>query len=197
MKTDLSTFELLIGDSFELDNVNVRLIGSGDEKMMADFYNHHHQHLAPWDPIRSSEFYTVEGWKSRIKRLNDFHQMNTVFSFIIVDKEDTQVLGTINFTNVSGFPIHACNLGYSLAETAQGKGIMTQALQVCIQWIFQHQNLHRIMAAYMPHNSRSEKVLDHLGFEFEGVAKDYLLINGQWQTHRLMSLINSSWRVEA
>lgn len=196
MKTELTTFELLIGDSFELESVNVRLIGSGDEKMMAGFYNQNHQHLAPWDPIRGSEFYTAEGWKSRIKRLNDFHQMNTVFSFIIVDKEDTQVLGAINFTNISGFPIHACNLGYSLAETAQGKGIMTQALHVCIQWIFKQQNLHRIMAAYMPNNIRSEKVLDRLGFEFEGIAKDYLLINGQWETHRLMSLINSAWRAE-
>ncbi|WP_244943669.1 ribosomal protein S5-alanine N-acetyltransferase [Vibrio algivorus] len=197
MKMDLSTFELLIGDSFELENANVRLIGSGDEKMMADFYNQNHQHLTPWDPVRGSEFYTIEGWKNRIKRLNDFHQMNTVFSFIIVDKQETKVLGTISFTNVSGFPIHACNLGYSLAETAQGKGIMTQALQVCIPWIFKHQNLHRIMAAYMPENRRSEKLLDNLGFEFEGIAKDYLLINGQWETHRLMSLINSAWRTEA
>lgn len=194
MKTELSTFELLIGDSFELKDVNVRLIGSGDESMMVDFYNQNHQHLAPWDPIRGSEFYTIEGWTSRIKRLNDFHQMNTVFSFIIVDKEDTQVLGTINFTNISGFPIHACNLGYSLAEAAQGKGIMTQALQTCIQWIFKQQNLHRIMVAYMPNNIRSEKVLDRLGFEFEGIAKDYLLINGQWETHRLMSLINQNWQ---
>ena len=34
------------------------------------------------------------------------------------------------------------------------------------------------MAAYMPHNSRSEALLKKLGFPEEGLAKKYLQING-------------------
>ncbi|MDG2718812.1 30S ribosomal protein S5 alanine N-acetyltransferase, partial [Vibrio parahaemolyticus] len=54
----------------------------------------------------------------------------------------------------------------------------------------------RIQAGYMPHNKRSEAVLEHVGFNREGYAKDYLLINGEWQDHVLTSLINPNWQPE-
>jgi ribosomal-protein-alanine N-acetyltransferase len=53
--------------------------------------------------------------------------------------------------------------------------------------------MHRIMASYMPRNARSEAVLERLGFQKEGFAKDYLLINGKWEDHNLTSLVNPDW----
>ena len=52
------------------------------------------------------------------------------------------------------------------------------------------------MAAYIPDNISSEKVLLKQGFVQEGTAKDYLLINGKWQTHHLMSFTNPHWKSE-
>ena len=49
------------------------------------------------------------------------------------------------------------------------------------------------MANYMPHNHRSGKLLERLGFEREGYAKDYLLIDGQWRDHVLTALTNKEW----
>ncbi len=54
--------------------------------------------------------------------------------------------------------------------------------------------MHRIAASYMPHNKRSEAVLKHMGFEREGFAKDYLLINGKWEDHILTALHNPNWK---
>ncbi len=50
------------------------------------------------------------------------------------------------------------------------------------RYMFDVQNMHRLMAGYMPHNERSAGVLEHLGFVREGFAKDYLQINGKWKT---------------
>jgi ribosomal-protein-alanine N-acetyltransferase len=50
------------------------------------------------------------------------------------------------------------------------------------------------MANYMPHNERSKNVLKRLGFVQEGYAKEYLLINGQWQDHILTSITNPQWK---
>ncbi len=86
-------------------------------------------------------------------------------------------------------------MGYSLAETEQSKGYMTEALQAAIQYVFQELNMHRIMANYMPHNQRSGNVLKRLGFVVEGYARDYLLIKGQWQDHILTSLTNPNWQI--
>lgn len=81
-------------------------------------------------------------------------------------------------------------MGYSLAEQAQGKGIMTEACRAGIDYIFQQVGLHRIMANYMPGNARSAAVLERLGFTIEGTAKSYLYLAGAWQDHVLTSLTN-------
>ncbi|MEK6579500.1 MAG: 30S ribosomal protein S5 alanine N-acetyltransferase, partial [Bdellovibrionota bacterium] len=39
-------------------------------------------------------------------------------------------------------------------------------------------------------------ILKRLGFETEGLAKDYLFIGGRWRDHVLNSLTNPNWRVE-
>jgi ribosomal-protein-alanine N-acetyltransferase len=46
------------------------------------------------------------------------------------------------------------------------------------------------MANYRPENERSGILLERLGFVREGLAKDYLFIDGQWRDHVLTSLTN-------
>lgn len=47
---------------------------------------------------------------------------------------------------------------------------------------------------YLPSNTRSEKLLKRCGFVVEGLAKNYLQINGRWQDHVLSSLTNPVWK---
>ncbi|MNR55956.1 ribosomal-protein-S5-alanine N-acetyltransferase [compost metagenome] len=48
------------------------------------------------------------------------------------------------------------------------------------------------MAHYMPENERSGALLKRLGFEVEGLARDYLKINGAWRDHVLTARINDA-----
>ena len=70
---------------------------------------------------------------------------------------------------------------------------MSEAVAKAIEYMFEQQKLHRIMANYMPSNERSARLLHKLGFVVEGCAKKYLLINGQWEDHILTSLTNENW----
>ncbi len=83
---------------------------------------------------------------------------------------------------------HACYLGYSIGQKWQGQGLMFEALTAAIRYMQRTQHIHRIMANYMPHNQRSGDLLARLGFEKEGYAKDYLLIDGEWRDHVLTAL---------
>ena len=49
--------------------------------------------------------------------------------------------------------------------------------------------LHRIEAACLPSNKASQGVLKKAGFSYEGLARKYLKINGEWQDHMVFSLI--------
>ncbi|MGP8847008.1 ribosomal protein S5-alanine N-acetyltransferase, partial [Enterobacter hormaechei] len=93
--------------------------------------------------------------------------------------------------NVVRGSFHACYLGYSIAQKWQGQGLMYEALTSAIRYMQRTQHIHRIMANYMPHNKRSGDLLARLGFEKEGYAKDYLLIDGQWRDHVLTALTTS------
>ena len=46
------------------------------------------------------------------------------------------------------------------------------------------------MANYRPENDRSRKLLERLGFVREGLARDYLFIDGAWRDHVLTALTN-------
>jgi ribosomal-protein-alanine N-acetyltransferase len=53
--------------------------------------------------------------------------------------------------------------------------------------------LHRIMANHRPENERSARLLERLGFVREGLAKDYLFIDGDWCDHVLTSLTHPTY----
>lgn len=79
------------------------------------------------------------------------------YSFAIFAREAGlagEILGWINLSNIVRGSFRACYLGYSLAASVQGKGLMTEGLRTIIPYAFNELHLHRIMTNYMPHNTR-------------------------------------------
>lgn len=176
------------------ENIILRTSEPTDGKLIADYFVANRAFLRPWEPRREEAFYSEQGWTKRLVKLHELHRMGLGYYLIILDSESGDMMGTVSFSNISRFPFHACNLGYSLAENAQGKGVMTKAMRLAIKYMFDIQNVHRIMAAYLPRNHRSEATLMRLGFKKEGLAKDYLLIDDIWEDHILSSLVNENWK---
>lgn len=125
--------------------------------------------------------------------ISEFHKQGTARYFALLDPDEKEIIGVANFSNVVRGSFHACYLGYSIAQKWQGQGLMYEALTAAIRYVQRTQHIHRIMANYMPHNKRSGDLLARLGFEKEGYAKDYLLIDGQWRDHVLTALTTSEW----
>ena len=179
---------------FEVDgDILLRTAEPTDAYVISQYFVVNRAHLKPWEPERDAEFFTLSGWTSRLIKLNELHRLGLGYYLVIIDRETEQMLGTISFSTLTRFPVHACHVGYSLANGAQGRGVMSRALKMAVDYMFNVQNMHRIMASYMPHNLRSEAVLERLGFEREGLSKQSLLINGQWRDHILTAMINHNW----
>ncbi|WP_127958394.1 ribosomal protein S5-alanine N-acetyltransferase [Serratia microhaemolytica] len=172
----------------------VRLVHQRDAQRLADYYRENRSYLQPWEPIRDETHCQASGWQLRLEIITDMQQQGSAYYFILLDPDEQEVHGVANFTNVLRGVFHACHLGYSLAEQKQGQGLMHEALQAAIRYMQRQQRMHRIMAGYMPHNQRSGALLARLGFEREGYARDYLLINGKWRDHVLMALTNDQWQ---
>jgi [ribosomal protein S5]-alanine N-acetyltransferase len=156
------------------------------------FYVENRKHLAPWSPPSPAGFYTAEFWRERLALFQSDYRNGTAARFVLVERDDPaeRVVGSANFSQIARGPFQACYLGYGLARTAEGRGLMTEALTEAIRFAFDDLRLHRIMANYVPTNERSGRLLRRLGFTVEGYARDYLFVDGVWRDHVLTSLTN-------
>jgi ribosomal-protein-alanine N-acetyltransferase len=177
------------------DRLLLRIGIQEDIPQILKYFTENKEYLTPYYPNWAEAFFTEKYWQYQVEgNLIEFINEHSLKLFIYPKKNLTEIIGTVNFSNFVRGAAHFCFVGYSLAEAEQGKGYMTEALRAATQYVFQELNMHRIMANYMPHNQRSGSVLKRLGFVVEGYARDYLLINGQWQDHILTSLTNPNWQ---
>lgn len=175
-------------------DLTLRLGRETDIEAVLAFFKANRKHLQPFMPILPKGFYTRDFWKMRLqKSLDEYHSRKSLRLFLVRESAG-EVVGTINFSEFVRGAFHACYLGYNLAVKEQGKGVMTRSLQVAISFVFRNLNMHRIMANYMPRNERSGNLLRRVGFRIEGIAHDYLQIQGKWEDHVLTSLTNPDWK---
>lgn len=159
-------------------------------ELMLDYCLKNKRHMAVWEPVREPIYYTLPYWQGLLTRSQKLYRRGTELRFAIFDKSSSQVIGVCHFSGISRGAFQACYLGYSVAEKHQGQGYMFEALSAAIDYMFDQQGLHRIMANYMPANLRSADLLARLGFATEGLAKSYLKIAGVWQDHVLSAKIS-------
>ncbi|MFZ6732884.1 ribosomal protein S5-alanine N-acetyltransferase [Undibacterium sp. Ji42W] len=145
-------------------------------------------HLAPWEPARDEEFFSLEKCEERLLASSRLIEAGLAMHFAVCQNQT--MIGICNFSNTVRGAFQACHMGYAIAEQQQGQGLMQEAVQAGIAYMFQQQGLHRIMANYVPENQRSGALLERLGFEKEGYARSYLKINGVWRDHILTALVN-------
>jgi len=159
-------------------------------ELIYNFYKENKTHIDPWEPERDENFYTLLSCRDRAAMAYSGFFRKHCVNFSILDSHESELMGFCNFTNIIQGPFQACYMGYSIASKYEAQGLMSEAANTAIRYMFDTIGLHRIMANYMAHNERSARLLKKLGFEKEGYAKDYLKINGKWQDHILTSLIN-------
>ncbi|KLI20952.1 GNAT family N-acetyltransferase [Brachyspira hyodysenteriae] len=158
---------------------------------IVDFYSRNKEFFEEFDPQRPDVFYKINTHKDIIRRELEEVKQKRMLKFWIYKIEDKKrIIGMINFSNIVMGVFLSCTVGYKLDEFEQNKGYMTEALHAAIIIAFKELRLHRIEANIMPHNKPSLELAKRLGFEYEGLAKKYLKINGKWEDHVHMTIIN-------
>jgi ribosomal-protein-alanine N-acetyltransferase len=87
-------------------------------------------------------------------------------------------------------------LGYSIDAAHEGRGLMREALEAVLADAFGRLGLHRVQANVRPENARSLALLARLGFEREGLAREYLFIDGAWRDHVMTARRAPGWPAE-
>ncbi|WP_369334307.1 GNAT family N-acetyltransferase, partial [Stenotrophomonas maltophilia] len=66
---------------------------------------------------------------------------------------------------------------------------MSAGVRTLVPHIFGPLGFRRIEAACVPHNTASVGLLERVGFGREGLARQYLCINGVWMDHLLFAMV--------
>jgi ribosomal-protein-alanine N-acetyltransferase len=185
MTRDLEVIELVT------ERLVVRTPKRGDGLEYARYYLENRDFLQPWSPTFRPEMFSERDWESSITVIQTQLRQGIAIRYGLFLKD--RLVGVANLTDIKSSPLHSCVLGYTLCKDHQGLGLMREALQAIIGQAFSARNVHRITANYMPRNERSGRLLRHLGFQVEGYARDYLLIDGRWEDHVLTGLANPEW----
>lgn len=174
--------------SQQIASFKSRPLHRGDATALADFYKRNWAYLKPWLPALAVHSQNPEVAKDMVARyLREIVEGYSAY-FVLAEPQTNQILGRCNITQIARGPFNACYLGYCLDQSLQGRGLMRKMCAQVIEHAFTGLKLHRIMANYMPHNNRSARLLKSLGFKVEGLARDYLEINGKWENHVLTAL---------
>ena len=178
----------------ETDRLLISKLSLADAEALQAYYQLNATHLDPWEPQRSADFHDVAACRTRIEAAMIEIDAGRAVKLILRRKGASSIIGVCNFNTIVRGPFQACTLGYSIAASAQGEGLMHEALAAAIAYMFEIEQLHRIMANYVPENERSGRLLARLGFEIEGKAKNYLHIAGQWRDHILTAKTNPNFK---
>jgi ribosomal-protein-alanine N-acetyltransferase len=145
--------------------------------------------LTPWEPVWADDELTRGAFRRRIKRYQKETRLDSAYVFFVLRESDNVLVGGCTLSNVRRGVTQCCTLGYWIGAKFARQGYMTSAVKALIPFVFKTLGLHRIEAACLTDNEPSKNLLVRSGFRQEGLARRYLLINGEWADHLLFALL--------
>ena len=103
---------------------------------------------------------------------------------------DGEACGSIGISFGSDVYKRSAELGYWLAETHQGRGIMSRIVPLFVRWTWSTFGiLVRIYSTVYDGNKASEKVLRKSGFVYEGTMVDSVIKNGTLRSELMFATL--------
>jgi RimJ/RimL family protein N-acetyltransferase len=85
-------------------------------------------------------------------------------------------------------------MGYWLAEPFWGKGIISEAVKLMVDWAFQNYDIDRVYARPFGTNIASQKVLEKNNFILEARFEKTLLKNGVYEDELVYAVRRENWK---
>jgi len=164
----------------------IRPLRIADAEAMAAAYQRNREHLAPWDPVRPEEFYTVQGQQVALQHQLALVETRQAAAWVLA--YDGDVVGRVNLNNIVLGVLRSGTLGYWVDHAHLRRGLAVAAVEhACAEAL--PLGLHRVEAGTLVHNQVSQSVLLRAGFEHYGTAPKLLFVAGAWQDHQLYQRI--------
>lgn len=99
-----------------------------------------------------------------------------------------QLAGQVTVSGIARGSAMFAQIGYWVDRRYAGRGLVPTGVALAVDHCFGELGLHRIEIAVRPENGNSLRVVDKLGFRYEGRRPRYLHINGDWRDHEVFAV---------
>lgn len=177
--------------SYRIDNeTELRLPTELDAIEIYQVVRENLKHLQRWMPWATND-YSLESAreyiKSNLQSLAEKHEFNA--SVVVQSK----IVGQIGFHSLD-WANKSVNMGYWLAESAQGKGLMTRACKVFLNYAFDGMRLNRVQINCAEENLKSRAIPERLGFKYEGVFRQSAWLHDHFEDLVVYSMLAEDWK---
>ena len=169
------------------DDLKLRVAKMRDSKELEKLILGNRDWLRPWEatnPHGPNSFDVRSQLRGLLRQLDDQSGM----PFVIEVQGKLQ--GQLNVANVMYGSVSSAVLGYWVSPEVAGQGVMPTAVALVTDYLMDHVGLHRVEINIRPENVASLRVIQKLGFRYEGLKQRYIHINGDWRDHYVFALTN-------
>jgi ribosomal-protein-alanine N-acetyltransferase len=148
--------------------------------------------LAPWEASNPQPGGGLPTFRQMVRSLNQQAREGTALPFVITLDEGPEhrapIVGQLTVSSIIWGSALMATLGYWVDREHAGRGIAPTAVALATDHCFFTLGLHRMEINIRPENKPSLRVVEKLGFRYEGLRPKYLHIAGQWADHESFAL---------
>jgi ribosomal-protein-alanine N-acetyltransferase len=173
------SFALTHGD------VKLRIAKMRDSKPLEKLILGNREWLRPWEatnPGAPNSFDVRSQLRGLLRQLDDQSGMPFVIEVQGV------VQGQLNVANIMYGSVSSAVIGYWVSPEIAGRGVAPTSVALVTDYLMNQVGLHRVEIDVRPENTASLRVIEKLGFRYEGVKQRYIHINGDWRDHYIFAL---------
>jgi len=173
--------------------IELRDIAETDARAYLELLLRNRAFLRPFEPARSDSWFSLESVSADLARAVEDRRSDRGYAFGIWERDTNAIVGRVALSTVVRGAWQNANLGYFVDQARNARGYATFAVREALAFAFGWADLHRVQAAAMPRNAGSIRVLEKNGFRQEGMALEYLQIDGRWEDHLIHAITRDEW----
>lgn len=165
--------------------ITLRTVRPRDAKVLQRELMGNRRWLKPWEATIPNGVASFD-MRSNIRRL--LQQQREGLGFPFVMEYEGVVAGQLNVWGVARGSLCSATIGYWVSERYAGLGITPASVAMVTDLCFDELELHRIEVCLRPENAASLRVVQKLGYRYEGLRRRYIHIDGDWRDHLCFAL---------
>ncbi len=165
----------------ETERMQLRVLDERAAQQVLTFYLENKKEFEAWELERHQNFYHLEYQKKMLHAEFGEIARGHMLRYYACLKESTDcVVGTVSIGNISRMGFERGDLGYKIHHAYWRKGYGEEMVRAVLNSWFGENKMHRLEAMVHPENKPSQLMLEKIGFQQEGLARQVVKLQGNW-----------------